>query len=290
MNAANAQRVVGGIKSVAGTVKAEAQTGKAPAEKAADTVMQMAGVSGKEAQAYREKVEGYLRSTGKKELNPEGIKRDIEKLFTSPKEGMESLKNRVGGIDKSSLMALLSQRKDMSTDEARKVVDNVDRVLGGIRGKAQQGAGQAQGAAAGVQAKIKDYLDSLGRPELRYEGIKNDVVTLFHDPKAGADALINRMKSIDRDSIKAILASREDISDQQAEQIVERVEAARDEVVNRAEQMRSEVERRVDQVKYEALREADETRKTAATAAWWVFGTAVVSAIAAVLGGMAGAM
>ncbi|MGE5410538.1 MAG: hypothetical protein ACM3MI_06230 [Clostridiales bacterium] len=71
-------------------------------------------------------------------------------------------------------------------------------------------------------------MNSLGQPELEYEGVTHDIQKLFHDPKAGADALMRRIKAIDRDTSKAILASRRDISEEDAERIINKIENARD--------------------------------------------------------------
>jgi hypothetical protein len=38
---------------------------------------------------------------------------------------------------------------------------------------------------------------------------------------------------------------------------------------------------RLDEIKYQAQKQAEATRKAAATAAWWLFSTALLSAIAA---------
>lgn len=288
-----AQAIAGNIKGKAQAVKEEAGAQKDMPSKVADAAMKMAGVPGGEARAYREKVENYLRSTGKSELNPDGIKRDIERLLSDPKGGFEALKSRASQIDKSSLVALLSQRKDMSKEEAQRVVDRVDQVLGEISrkvlGTAGGAQGKAQGMAANTEDKIRNYLDSLNRPELRYEGIKSDLVKLFNDPKAGMDSLLQRLKSVDRNTLKALLSSRRDISEQDAERIINRIESVRDEYIGKAERLRDEAGHKLEQARQEAIHQSDETRKTAATASWWMFGTAVISAIAAVLGGMTGA-
>ena len=44
----------------------------------------------------------------------------------------------------------------------------------------------------------------------------------------------------------------------------------------------------MDEVKHQAQRQAEETRKAAATAAWWLFGTAVTSGLFAALAGYIG--
>jgi hypothetical protein len=108
---------------------------------------------------------------------------------------------------------------------------------------------------------------------------------MFSDPIGGADALLQRLKSVDRDTLKTIIASRRSISEEDAERIVRRIEDARDTVYRRAEQMKEEAERRVEEVRQEALHQAEEARKTAVVAAWWTFGTALMSGIAAAAGG-----
>ena len=118
----------------------------------------------------------------------------------------------------------------------------------------------------------------MGRPELRYEGIKHDIQMLFHDPKAGADALIRRLRAMDRDTLKAIIASRRDVSEEDAEHIVSQMERARDETIAKYERMKEEVQHRIEDAKDRALREAEETRKAARNAAWWTFGSALTSA------------
>ena len=252
-------------------------------EAAAEGVMQAAGVPEKEAKSVRERFENYLRATGKSELNPEGIKNDLRELITNPGAGFDALRSRVSGIDRSTITAVLSQRKDMTPEEARRVVDRVDQVLKEI-------TLNAQNARTELQSRVRAYLDSLGRPELGYEGIKNDLQKLFHDPKAGLEDLIDHAKSINRDSIKALVASRKDISPEQAERIISSVEAARDNFIGKVRQAKEEAQRRIQQAGQTVLDQADEVRQTAATAAWWMCAAAIVSGLAAALGGMAGAL
>src|SRR5690606_18934946 len=154
-------------------------------------------------------------------------------------------------------------------EDAQRIVDRFMAVVQQITGIAGTSARQAQGQlqgplqgtlegtqeqAAGVReqvnAKIRDYLNSLNEPELGYAGVRHDVELLFHDPRAGADALMQRLRSIDRDTIKAMLAHRKDMSDEDAERIVRRVEEARDSVMHRSEEIRDEIAFRVEQAEY----------------------------------------
>lgn len=284
------------VQEVRGKVQEEMKSDKDMPSKVADAAMETSGLSREQAEEYRHRIEDYLRNTGKPELNPEGIKRDLEKLFSDPKGGFQAIKEHLGKFDRSTITSLLAQRKDMNEDEANRVVDWVSNTLETIRGKYQDvkegvKAGTEERAAgmkervSGVEGKVKEYFDSLDRPELRYDDIKDDFELLLHDPKAGADALLSRLKSMDRDSLKAIISSRKDISEEDAERIVGKMEEARDSMIRRVERMKEETARRLEQLKEEAAHQADEVRKTAASATWWVFAAALVSGIAAAAGG-----
>ena len=47
--------------------------------------------------------------------------------------------------------------------------------------------------------------------------VRREIKLLFDDPKAGAEALLNRAKRLSRDDIVAMLASNRKISDEDAE-------------------------------------------------------------------------
>ncbi|MGF2038945.1 MAG: MFS transporter [Nostoc sp. CmiVER01] len=238
------------------------------------------------AATFKAYVEEYLRQTGKEELNPEGIKRDLQLLLHDPRVGVESFSDRLSHFDRSTIIALLKIREDMSDEEAARIADNIvsvrDQFVEQVR-NIQRGI---QDAIDGVFARIRNYLNSLDRPELNYDNIKRDVRTFFDDPQAGFDALRDRLSSFDRDTLVAIMSSREDISEEDANRIIDQIERARNTVLQRAERIQHEAQRRLEQVKHQAQRQAEETRKAAATAAWWLFATATVSAVFSALGGV----
>jgi nucleoid DNA-binding protein len=232
--------------------------------------------------------EDYLRNTNKEELNPEAIKRDLQQLFNDPREGLKSVSDRVSHFDRDTLVSLLSQREDISEEEANRIADNVESVRNQFVEQAQAVQHRMQSAIDGVFGKIRNYLNSLDRPELNYEGIKRDFRKVFDDPEAGFDALRDRLSQFDRDTLVAVMSSREDISEADANRIIDQIEGVRDSVLHRAEYLQEEAQKRVKQLKHKAKEQMKETRKAAATAAWWLFGTALTSVgVAAFAGVMA---
>jgi hypothetical protein len=81
------------------------------------------------------------------------------------------------------------------------------------------------------------------------------------------------------------MSSREDISEEDANRIIDQIERARNNVLQRAERIQHEAQRRLEEVKHQAQQQAEETRKAAASAAWWLFATALVSGVFSAIAG-----
>ncbi len=227
----------------------------------------------------------YLRNTHRDELNPAGIQRDLQLLFSDPRAGFQNLGDRLSQVDRATIVALLAQREDMTQAEAERIVDQVLVVREQFFSQVQRIQDRIQAVIDGIFNRIRDYLNSLDRPELNYEGIRRDVRTLFYDPKAGFEAIRDRLGSFNRDTLVALLSSREDISEADANRVIDQIESARSSVLRRAERFQQEAQLRLEEVKHQAKKQAEETRKAAASAAWWLFGTAVVSAAASAIAG-----
>jgi hypothetical protein len=240
----------------------------------------------KQAVNFEANLESYLRNTHKEELNPEGIKRDLQLLLKDPGAGLGSLGDRLGQFDRSTFVALLSQREDLSEEEANRIADQVESAFRSLTEQIQKVQQTFQSAIDSLFGKVRDYLNSLERPELSYEGLQEDFSKVFEDPQAGFEALGDRFSHFDRETLVAVLSSRDDISEADANRIIEKVEETRDRLIHQAQQVQQEVQKRFKAIKQQAQQQAIETQKIAAGAAWWLFGTALTSLAASALAGV----
>jgi uncharacterized membrane protein YedE/YeeE len=236
-------------------------------------------------QDFQADLENYLRNTNKEELNPEGIKRDLQLLLKEPKAGIQNLGERLSQVDRSTLVSLLSQREDISEEEANRIAEQIETARNSLVEQVQNVQEKVRTALDGTFDKIRNYLNSLERPELNYEGIKRDFRKLFDDPQAGFDSVKERLSQFDRNTLVALLSSRNDISEADANHIIDQVEKARDNVLTKAERLQKETQKRIKDLKHKAKKQGEETRKAAATAAWWLFGTATTSVLSAAIAG-----
>jgi ABC-type transporter Mla MlaB component len=151
----------------------------------------------------------YLRNTGKPELNPAGIKRDLNKLFDDPKAGAKALRRRLAQVDRDTLVQLLAQRQDLSEEEIQRTIDDVLGTLRDIAKVPQRAALRTQAKVEDFKSTVADYLRSTDRAELSPAGIKRDVKLLLNDPGAGMESLRDRLAAFDRETLVALLSQRE---------------------------------------------------------------------------------
>ncbi|WP_121968483.1 MFS transporter [Leptolyngbya sp. BC1307] len=238
-----------------------------------------------QALSFQSALEDYLRNTDKEELNPTGIKRDLQLLLNDPKLGVSRLSDRLSQMDDSTMVALLAQRPDMTEAEATDVVRQVTDVRNQLVAQVRSIQRSVESVINRIFARIRQYLQSLDRPELDYYGIKSDVRTLFDDPQAGFSAMRDRLSQFDRDTLVALISSHDRVSDADANRVVDQIESARDGVLHRAERIEQQIEGRLSSIKAQTQQQMEDTKAAAEAAAWWLFGTALVSAVVAAIGG-----
>lgn len=260
--------------------------------------------------AFRDQLGAYLKATGKEELNPENLKKDLEKMMRDPMSSKEILKNKIRALDKRAVVSALAERQDMSRQEAEKVVGYVETAFNTVAGtlgmmKEESGnmASDTSNAVSDTTAKISNalnpsvigeklesrirtYFDSLERDELNYDRLKMDFETILNDPSVTFEVLKNRFSSFDRETLIALLSSSDNITREDAERIVMKVEEAKNNVLRKAEDLEMRARQAVEDTKRRTLYEAEKVRKTAASAAWWAVATIVISGFASALGGM----
>ncbi|MEM9803646.1 MAG: MFS transporter [Cyanobacteria bacterium P01_D01_bin.56] len=166
-------------------------------------------------------VQNYLRSTGKPELNPEGIKADVRKLLQDPEAGNERIKQRLARFDRETLIQLLGRRQEFSEAEVRQVVSDVEAAWYETLDTPAQLTAQAKAKYDQANRAIASYLRSTGKPELNPEDIQRDLNLLLNNPKAGLDAMQYRLSQMDRDTLVQLLSQRDDLSEAEVNQIID---------------------------------------------------------------------
>ena len=299
------------VKKMSGVFKQAQQavkSGDTKEDKAKNVASQFTPASEEEIDNYVQKIEKYLRSSEREEVNPDAIRADIEAIIENPKHAQSIIGRRAGQMDRGTLVALLENHRKMDHDKAEKVVSYVEKAIDKVASKADQASGQAtqqvnkaqHGAQAnvaqarqkssssgsGLENRLRDYLARTDRPEIQYDSLKWDIERMMQDPKSSPEIARNRLSKFDKETFMAVLTANEKLSRRDIENLSNKVDESRHRAISKLEQIENETKRRIESTKQGALQQAENARKTAATAAWWLFGTAIVSGLASAAGGL----
>ncbi|MEM1251876.1 MAG: MFS transporter [Cyanobacteria bacterium P01_H01_bin.21] len=193
-------------------------------------------------------IANYLRNTGKPELNPDGIKRDLELLLNNPKVGLDAVQSRLASMDRDTLVQLLSQRDDLSEAEINRVIDDLLEGIQTVVRMPRRLALRTQQQAISFKEALEDYLRNTNKAALNPDGIKRDLQLLLNDPRLGSERLQERLSLIDRDTVVALLAQREDMTREDAAAAVDQVLSVRDQLVGQIRQVQARLQATLDRI------------------------------------------
>lgn len=95
------------------------------------------------------KVRDFVYSLKRPEPDYEGVKDDLAQLFSDPKAGLESLKQRVSGLDREAAIDMLTKRGNLSREEAER-----------LAAKAEEARAQAVEKAEKIEAETQRRLEA----------------------------------------------------------------------------------------------------------------------------------
>src|SRR4028119_2482153 len=186
------------------------------------------------------------RGTGKQELNPDGIERDLKTLLDDPQAGVSALRARAAFFDRDTLVQILNQREDLSEEQINQTLDQIERNWTRVRHTSQKIADKAKVQYDDATSAIADYLRNTGKEELNPEGIQRDLTTLVDNPRAGAAAAGARLARVDRDTLVKLLSQRQDLSEEQVNQIIDQVQSSIRSIVKAPRRFASRTQRQVE--------------------------------------------
>lgn len=303
------------VKKLGGVFKQAQQAVKAgdtKKDKAKKVAAQFTPANEADIDNYVQKIEDYLRNTDRNELDPEGIRQDIEEIIQHPNHAQSIINRRAGQMDRSTMVALLENQKKMDHSKAEKVVSFVEQAIGTVANQADQSRQQASNkvndatstvktqvdagqqtasakttqAGSGLEARLRDYLSRTQRPEIQYDSLKWDIERIMNDPKSSPEIVRSRLQRFDKETFISLLTANDKISRRDIENLANKVDESRNRVIETTHKIEAETTRRIAQAKQESLHQAENVRKTAAAAAWWLFGTAIISGLASAAGGL----
>lgn len=272
------------IKDHVNGLKDIAQKDASQQEKTKQGIEQLTSADREKIDRYQKKIQDTLRNTNKEELQPEQLEKDIRRILNEPGETSNIVKEKASAIDRDTLVKILASQ-NMSEEEADKYVSKVETVLRKISSSSGSSGGSSSTGKEGMKAKVKSMFSGVGSSANDLNRVYSDFTSLFQSSATGPD-LKYKLEHYNKEELILLITTRTSMSRSEAEPIAEKIVSARDGVLEKAHELEAKVNQKMEEAKQKALEVAEESRKTAVTAAWWLTGTAILSAVASVLGGI----
>ena len=276
------------VKNHVNSIKDIAQSDASPEEKAKAGIEDLTPADREQINKYQDQIKGALQNTNKKELQPDQLEQDLKKILNEPKQATNIAKAKASAIDRETLVKLLASQ-DMDEREADKRISQAEKVLNKVQAyfsngqdNAQAKKGELQQKKGDLQAKVKAMFTG-GTNDLNR--IYSDFTAIFQDSGAGPD-LKYKLEHYNKEEMIIMITDRTSLSRSEAEPIADKIVSARDSVLEKAYEVQIKVNEKMAEAREKALIAAEESRKAAATAAWWLVATGIVSAVASAVGGM----
>ena len=276
------------IKDHVNGIKDIAQSDASPEEKAKRGVEELTPADREQIDKYQGKIREALKNTNNRELQPDKLEQDLKRILNEPKEATSIAKAKASAFDRDTLVKLLASQNmdereaDQRVSQAEKVLSKVQSFFSDGQASAQAKTGEAQQKTDDLQAKVKAMFAG-GTNDLNR--IYSDFTSIFQESGAGPN-LKYKLEHYNKQEMITMISNRTSLTREEAEPIADKIVSARNAVLDKAYDIQIKVNEKMAEAKDKALIAAEESRKAAATAAWWLVATGVVSAVASAVGGM----
>jgi uncharacterized protein YfkK (UPF0435 family) len=175
-------------------------------------------------------VENYLLNSQPWHLNRETIKQEFKDVIYDVEAAPKAVRQQLEQLNRDSFVKVLQSRENFTSDQIADIADQLEGIRQEVLQTVQGSESEEQ--SQDLRSRVENYLQSTGKEELNLEGIERDFTALLEDPDAGIDALRDRFSHFDRDSLVQMLKEgRQDLSEEEANQIIDRLESTRDRFV-----------------------------------------------------------
>lgn len=261
-----------------------------------DSIKKVAGkLTGKDQEELDEKinqVKNYISKATPDSFTDEDLEKNIKKIFDDPKSILSVVSSNFKDFDKDSVVNMLSQNTSLDKKQLEGYADKISGAIQKITGKFDQNNKDSNsddnqgGLKERAEKSIADYLNSTHRQELNYDDLKADMTKLIDNPKDSLDIISNRLSKFDSGTLRALVTNNKYVDESQIDDIMKSIEEGKKTITDKVEHIQTKARGEFKMLERKAVIQAEHTRKTAATAAWWLVASIVVSAGAAIIGGI----
>ena len=292
--------------------------GKAAVKRAASAKTDL---SDEEIEAYVTKIEDALRTSSASDLGSGRLGEKLQSIVNGDGASVAKIAERLGSLDRDGIATLLADNTSLTKEKVDTYVDQALSAVTMVRERLSASSSSdasllaqardltdADLSALAEKAKraVADYLQTDDSASAKTAGsrvvdasrdnvvivseedalaaLKRDLVKAMNNPADTLSILRNRLDSFDAGTVLDLLPVNQSQLRSKRAELERTLNEAKAEVETRANHLQAKAQGALRQAERRAVIEAEHARKTAASAAWWLVLSIVVSGVAS-LGG-----
>jgi len=272
------------LKSLLSTVQEKYKEGNTPYEGIANIISTLTPAEREMVDTQMQNFKKYLGSSDSEGFSVSSLQTKLGEIFKNPAMIKTAFENNVSELNKDSIVEYLNQNTNLKKEQIQTYADTIEGQINKLRDTYNEGANTDLKAVA--EKRIKSFLNNTGRPEIKYDALQSDFQKIFDNPKQSLSVVRDRLGRTDSGTLRALITSNKYVTEENLDKIVAQFDTAKKTTSAKLAEVQNELNRRVENIKRKAAIQAEHSRKTAASAAWWLVITAVLSAGAAIAGSL----
>jgi len=230
------------------------------------------------------KIQDYLSNAIPSDLSVDRLGVLLKGALNHPNMVKSLLLDKVEGLDRNSIVDVLSKNSNLSKDDINGYADNFMNVVKSIGTHLDNG----EGTLENLKNKVTAYLNNVGSNNDSFDFIElsKSLKSILYDPKKSLKDLKNQLTAVDIDDVKNYISNSKYVDGNQMNNVVQTISNAKKSVEQKVDKIEAEARQRVQILEKKAIIKAEHARKTAISASWWLVITTIISAVAAIGGSL----
>ena len=252
---------------------------------------------------YVSQIEKTLQESAEKQVGGQDLGKQLDSIISNGGGSVKGLKERLGSMDRKQVAALVANNTSLTEEQVNSYVDQAVSAVSTIREKLQDDEQldvistveettgvDLQPYVDQAQALIARFIESDDAPQgggsLDLAGIKREVMRAMSNPNDTLTSVRQRLSNFDADSIVAALPVSANSTAEARADLTRTLNEAKGELERKIDELETSALGTYRQAERRAVIEAEHARKSAASAAWWLVLSIVVSGVAAMGGAL----
>ena len=270
------------LKELLMTVKEKYEASPGKIEGAKNVVEEFTSMERSEIDDRVRRAQEYLSNSGSDKLSTDNIESTFREILSDPSIVTSLLSNDFQNLDRKKIVGLLDRNTNLEKGDIERYADTVESTMKRIA-KTFDGNNEDHFTKR-MEGRVEGFFNGTGRQELDYALLKRDIKKIMDDPKDSLHIIKNRFSTFDSDTLRALVTKNQYIDEENIDNVINTLEDGKKEVLDKIGMIETKAGQQVEILKRKAVIQAEHARATAASAAWWLVLSTILSGVAAMVG------